>query len=163
MIVKDADIIKAIEELGEHYRNNINSKYIKKVFLNVSMDVSDRNRISSFTNKSDYPMAHEYGFGELYENLLALARFVHEVQMTVLPNIRSIAGTSRGLNGGDKEQILQEIAVNNFPSNLGILSDMVHKIFLMVYELDKQRNKNKPTFYSKNPELKSIGQLLING
>ena len=35
MIVKDPEIIKLIQELGDHYRSNINSKYIKKAFLNI--------------------------------------------------------------------------------------------------------------------------------
>jgi len=161
MIVKDSDIIRAIEELGEHYRSNINNKYIKKAFLNLTLDISDLNRITGFTEKADYPMAHEYGFAELYENLLALARFIREVNSIILPNIRALVGTAGG-GMDEKEKIIQEIAVNNFPSNLGILSDMVHRIFLMVYELDKESNKNSRTFFSRNPDLKSIGQLLIN-
>ena len=160
MIVKDPEIIKLIQELGEHYRNNINNKYVKKAYLNLTLDMGDFNRIESFTEEANYAVSYEYGFNELYERILSLARFVHDVKSNILPNLRGLAGSAEGPQA-DKEKILRDIALNNFPANLGILSDMVHQLFIKIFELDKRENGESTPFFNKNPDLKEIGQLLI--
>jgi len=160
MIVKDPEIIRLIQELGEHYRNNISSKYVKKAFLNLTLDIGDFNRIESFTEEAEYAISFEYGLNELYDRILALARFIHDVKTNILPNLKGLAGSIDGVDA-EKEKILRDIAINNFPANLGILSDKVHQLFIKVFELDKKTNGEKNPFFNRNPALKEIGQLLI--
>lgn len=161
MIVKDPDIIRLIQELGEHYRNNISSKYIKKAFLNLTLDIGDFNRIESFTGEAEYAISFEYGINELYDRILAFARFIHDVKANILPNLKGLAGSVEGGNA-ERERVLRDIAINNFPANLGILSDKVHQLFIKIFELDKKENGEKNPFFNQNPALKEIGQLLID-
>ena len=74
--------------------------------------------------------------------------------------MKGLAGSVEGANA-EKERILRDIAINNFPANLGILSDKVHQLFIKVFELDKKENGEKNPFFNRNPALKEIGQLLI--
>jgi hypothetical protein len=52
------------------------------------------------------------------------------------------------------------MAINNFSANLGVLSDMVHELYVKVVESDKKDHAGQKPIFERMPELKEIGQLL---
>ncbi|MEW5815776.1 MAG: hypothetical protein AB1798_10345 [Spirochaetota bacterium] len=167
MTVQDPEILKVITKLGEHYRNNINNVYIHKLLLRLDISSSNWELIANLTQASNLILSHEYRFDELYERILAIAQFVYRARKNLLPNLKSsLSGwtapfASKTSPGGDREKLLRDIAISNFPSNVGILSDLVHELYMKTAEYDKKQHHPKPPVYEKMPELKEIGKLLV--
>jgi len=164
MTVRDSDVIGLIRRLGDHYRKNINTKYIKKAFSAVQMDTTTWNLIEDITKEMNYPP--EYRADELYERVLALAEFVHKVRKNVSPNLKTLLGTSgsSSLGGGgssDQEKLMRDIAVSNFSSNIAVLADLVYELYLKTVEWDKRENEGRQKVYERMPELSQIGQYLV--
>jgi hypothetical protein len=166
MSVKDGELFRAIERLGEHYRSNINNRYLRKALLTMLIDNRTWERVESFTELAEYVRAQGLQFHEIYEAILALARFIRTARNELLPHLRSILSRSGGTtidSGGSvvKDGVLRDMAVSNFPSNLGIMSDMVNDIYMRTVELDKLAHKTKAPVFTRIPELKDLGQMLI--
>jgi hypothetical protein len=162
MQVKDADLSRVIERLGEHYKTNINNRIMRKALMKMDLNNATWDRIERLTDVSDYQRAEGYTFHELYEQVLALALFVNYAQHRLLPNIRALLSGEAGSRSGDaNDRVLRDMAINNFRSNLGILSDIVNDLYLKTVELDKQLNGEENPVFSRMPELRQLGQLLI--
>lgn len=163
MQVKDAEISRVIGRLGEHYKRNINNQIMRKALVKMDLNNATWDRIERLTDVSDYQRAEGYTFHELYEQVLAMALFVNYAQHRLLPHIRTfLSGGERGqLGRGDRnDQVLRDMAANNFRSNLGILSDIVDELYLKTVELDRRLNGENNTVFSQMPELRQLGQLL---
>ncbi len=165
MQVKDDELLQIIERLGEHYKTNISNRIMRKALLKMDLNNSTWDRIERLTEISDLQRSEGYSFHELYEQVMAMALFVNYAQHRILPNIRSLLTGDVARRGGPAEaqndRVLRDMAINNFKSNLGILSDIVNDLYLKTIELDKRLNGEKNPIYAKMPELKQLGQLLI--
>ena len=166
MPVKDQDIFNQIDSLQDHYHNNIYNRYIRKAFMHMSLPRSEWDALERLTEKSDFYRIQGYPYKELYEMILAAATFVHHAREEVLPNIKNLlAGGSdtvftRSDKSGGSDRILRDMAINNFPANLGVFSDMVHELYVKVAALDKREHSGGKPIYERLPELKEMGQLL---
>ena len=158
MVIRDPQIEEAIKKLGVHYRNNIDNKYIKKAFNTLQLDTTTWELIRDLTKETDYPQ--EYRLDELYERILALAEFVYKARQNIVPTIRNLVDRSGSLSGNDK--LMQDIAISNFSSNLGILSDLVYDLYLKTVEIDKRENENTKKVYERTPELTRLGEWLMS-
>lgn len=166
MQIKDEELLRIIERLGDHYRSNISNRIMRTALLKMDLNGATWDRIERLTDISDLQRAEGYSFHELYEQVLAMALFVNYAQHRLLPNIRAmLSGNKSPQFGGSKtnpnDRVLREMAINNFKSNLGVLSDIVNELYLKTVELDKKLNGEKNPVYSRMPELKQLGQLLI--
>ena len=165
MQVKDDELLRIIERLGDHYKTNISNRIMRKALLKMDLNNATWDRIERLTDISDLQRSEGYSFHELYEQVMAMALFVNYAQHRILPNIRALLTADAGHRGGPAEaqndRVLRDMAINNFKSNLGILSDIVNDLYLKTIELDKRLNGEKNPVYAKMPELKQLGQLLI--
>jgi len=124
--------------------------------------------IEGLTAKSDYYKSQGYQFHDLYEQILAMAQFIYNTRRDILPNIRSllsggmdtILSRKRG-SSQDQNKILQDMAINNFSANLKILADLINELYIKIVKIDQQMHEGKTPVYKKIPELKQLGQLLI--
>ncbi len=166
MQVKDEEIFRIIEQLGDHYKSNISNRIMRKALLKMDLDNATWDRVERLTEISDYQRMEGYSFHELYEQVLAMALFVNYAQHRLLPNLRGLltGDESPRFGGGTvgaNDKVLRDMAINNFRSNLGILSDIVNDLYLKTVELDKHLNGEQNAVYSRMPELRQLGQLLI--
>lgn len=164
--VRNEEIFKIVEKIREHYHTNLNNRYIRKALLHMKVPRGTWDAIARLTEKTDFYKIQGYPYKDLYEQVYAAATFVHHAKVEVLPNLRELLslGTDtvfsrRGKPGEDK--ILLDMAINNFPANLGVFSDLINKLYVSAVELDKADHPGERAVYERMPELKEVGHLLI--
>ncbi len=158
MNIKDPEIFKIIERIGDHYQNNISNRFIRKVLDMLDLPQSEWDRLDSLTTKSEYYKNQGFQFEELYEMVIAAAHFIYQARTKMVPNLKSII--SHG--GNDADKVLREMAAQNFPLNLGVLSDLINELYMKTTNLDRDAHEKKRPVYERIPELKDIGRFLVN-
>jgi len=161
--VKDAELLKTIARIGDHYQRNINNRYIRNALTHLSIPQVTWDRIERLTAKSGYAELNGYQYEELYEMVVAAATLVSTARKRIVPNVRSLVGKSGGRASGTNhgENVLREMAFTTLAANLGILADQVNELYLKVIELDKRDHTDTKCIYERLPELKELGKLLI--
>jgi hypothetical protein len=159
MPIKEPDIYKIVERISDHYQNNINNRFVRKVLVTLELPQAEWDRLDSLITKSDYYKAQGFQFDELYEMVLAAAHFIYQARQKLVPNIKSLLG--QGV-GPDQDKVLRDMAARNFPVNLQILTDMVNELYVKTAGLDKQAHEKKSPIYEKIPELKELGRYLVS-
>ena len=157
MPVKDPDIYRIVEKVGDHYTNNVSNRFVRKAILVLELQQAEWDRLDNLTAKSEYYKQQGFQFDELYEMVLAAAHFIHEARAKMLPNIRSMLGAG----SSDKERVLRDMAAQNFGVNLKILADLVNELYMKTTELDKAAHEKKRPVFERIPELKELGKLLV--
>jgi hypothetical protein len=165
MSIRNEEIFKIIEKIRIHYHTNLNNRFIRKALLLMKVPRGTWDAIARLTEKPDFYKIQGYPYKELYEQIHAAATFVHQAKIDVAPRLRALLsdGTdtvfSRQKGGEDK--ILLDMAINNFPANLGVFSDLVNELYVKAVEQDKAEHPNERPVFERMPELKEIGRLLI--
>lgn len=163
MVIKESEIFKTIEKISIHYKTNIYNRYVRKALMLMNIPHSVWSLIEDLTEKIQYYRQQGYQISELYDQIIAMKTFVEHAQKEVIPNLKTILATShetvltkRTLED-EKEKIIREMAIHNFPANLKILSDLLDELFRGVAEIDKKYNS--PPIYEKIPDLRQLGLL----
>ncbi|MFP3959061.1 MAG: hypothetical protein ACLFUX_02735 [Spirochaetaceae bacterium] len=162
MPVKDNETLTLIEQIADHFNNNLYNRYLRQAYGLMTLDGHSWNVIENLMDQSGYYQLQGYHYDELYDRVLALARFIYHARREIQPHLRSIlsrAGSPAAAN--PNERILREMAVNNFASNLNILSDLTNKLYSRVAELDEAEHKGDRPVYRRNPELQEVGRYLV--
>ncbi len=166
MSVRDEKLFKIVDKLQAHYSNNLNNRYIRKALLLMKVPTGTWNAIARLTEKNDYYKIQGYQYKELYEQVYAAATFVYHARTEVLPRLKGL------LSGGTetvfthrkseepKDKVLLEMAINNFPANLGVFSDLVNELYVRAVELDRAEHPGEKPVFEHLPELKELGKLL---
>jgi hypothetical protein len=166
MSVRDEQLFKIVDKLQSHYQNNLNNRYIRKALLMMKVPTGTWNAIARLTEKTDYYKIQGYPLKELYEQIYAAATFVYHARTEVLPRLKGLlaGGTetvfSRRKSEEPKDKVLLEMAINNFPANLGVFSDLVNELYVRAVELDRAEHPKEKPVYEHMPELKELGKLL---
>jgi hypothetical protein len=156
--VKDPQVIRLIEQIGEHYRTNISNRFLRPILLTLQIDKNTWDQIELLTEKIELFRYQGFHLDELYRQIAACARFVEMARNHLIPSLRSKLSSIP--NGPDK--ILREMAASNFVSNLQVFADLLNELYLNLVELDKADvgAKQQPV-YTQIPELFSVGRLLV--
>jgi hypothetical protein len=166
MSVRDEQLFKIIEKLRSHYQNNLNNRYIRKALLLMKVPTGTWNAIARLTEKSDFYKIQGYPYKDLYEQIYAAATFVYHARTEVLPRLKGmLAGGSetvfsRPKAEEPKDRILLEMAINNFPANLGVFADQVNELYVRAVALDRAEHAKEKPVFEHMPELKELGKLL---
>jgi hypothetical protein len=165
MAVKDPEIYKIVEKIGDHYTTNVNNRFVRKVLVTLDLQQSEWDKLDGLTQKSDYFKAQGFQFDELYEMILAAAHFIYKARQSILPNVKnmisgSLLSQSRE-KGSEQDKILRDMAARNFPVNLQILTDLVNELYVKTTNLDKQAHEKKTPVFEKIPELRELGHYLV--
>ena len=157
MLIRDAQVVRLVERIGEHYRTNISNRFIRPTLLQLPLEKQTWDLIESLTEKIEQYRYQGFHLDELYRQVMAAARFVAVTRRDLVPTLR--ARLSGGPAGPDR--VLREMAVNNFGSNLQIFADLVNELYVCMVELDKAAAKGRRPYYMSVPELSDVGRLLI--
>ena len=157
MPVREPDIFRIVEKLGDHFLNNVSNRFVRKALMALDLQQAEWDRLENLTVKSEYYKHEGFQFDELYEMVLAAAHFIHEARTKMLPNIRSMLGAG----SNDKERVLRDMAAQNFGVNLEILADLINELYLKTTSLDKAAHEKKRPVFERIPELKELGKLLV--
>jgi len=168
MQIKDPSVFAAIDDLSGHYLNNIYNRFLRKVIMTVTLSTTEWSLIEKLTERSADYRYQGYFYSEIYEMILAISHFVYKVRQEIQPNLRRMldqVGSDTAMRGGinkmDNSRVFRDMAVNNFASNLNVLSDKIHNLYFMVAALDKQDNGEGREEFKKNPDLEQIGRYLV--
>ncbi|MDR3247420.1 MAG: hypothetical protein LBT39_01425 [Treponema sp.] len=154
--VSNAQVIRLLEQIGNHYRANIASPFIRPALMQLPLDPQDLVQVEMFTQKQGQYLG--FDLEELYRQIAASARFVSMVRHDLLPVLRNRLG------GGATEQqkVFRDMAVNNFGSNLKVFADLINELYVVLVDLDKQESKGRRLpLYMQMPELVDIGRTLV--
>ena len=155
-MIRDAQIIRLVERIGEHYRTNISNRFIRPALLQLPMEKQAWDHIETLTEKIEQYRYQGFHLDELYRQILAAARFVSIVRRDLIHNLRNrLSGSS----GPDK--VLKDMAVNNFGSNLQLFADLLNELYVCLVEIDKNSAKGRRPIYMSIPELQDVGRLLV--
>ena len=157
MPIKDPDIFRIIEKIGDHYQNNVSNRFIRKALVVLELQQSEWDRLDNLTSKTEYYKQQGFQFDELYDMVIASAHFIHQARTKMVPNLKGIL--AQGSN--DQEKVLRDMAAQNFPVNLAIFSDLVNELYMKTMLLDKAAHEKTKPVYEKIPELKELGKYLV--
>jgi hypothetical protein len=154
--IKDAQVIRLIEQIGEHYRTNISNRFLRPVLLQLQIDKSSWDQIEILTEKMELFRYQGFHLDELYRQIAACARLVE-----VARNKSNIRNRLNSIPiGADKT--LRDMAVSNFASNLQVWADMLNDLYTILVEMDKNdAGPNGKPIYTQITELYNIGRLLV--
>ena len=154
--VKDAQVIRLIERIGDHYRSNILNRFLRPVLLQLQVDKTTWDLIEILTEKMELYRYQGFHFDDLYRQIAACARFVETARSSSI--IKNKINSLPASHGHDK--ILRDMAVSNFASNLQVFAGLLCELYVNLVELDESSaGKNKP-IYTQIPELYSVENLL---
>jgi hypothetical protein len=164
MAIKEPDIYKIVEKIRDHYQNNINNRFVHKALLILELRQSEWNRLDGLATKSDYYKTQGFQFDELYEVVLAAAHFIYQARQKLIPNLQALVQSARAAHKReeptDPDMILRDMAVHNFPANLGILTELINELYMRTASQDRLAHGKKPPIYEKIPDLKELGRYL---
>ncbi|HCC37274.1 MAG TPA: hypothetical protein DEQ14_06460 [Treponema sp.] len=158
MQVRDAQILRLIERLGEHYRANISNRFIRPALLQLPLDRITWDQIEILTEKIEQFRYQGFHMDELYRQIAAAARFVSLTRRELIPGLRNRLG---GNSLGGSDRVLRDMAVNNFGSNLQLFADLLNELYVKLVELDRLSAGGRKPLYLQMPELSDIGRQLV--
>lgn len=157
MQVKNVEIFSLIETIGQHYRNNIGNRFLRRAMSTMVLEPGSWNLIEILTEKAENYRYQGFHYDELYQQIVAIARFIYEARTSIQPNLRHLAGPA----SGESDRVYREMAINNFGANLQILADYVNELYVKTVALDKESSGQKPAAYTRIPELSELGRYLV--
>ena len=153
--IKDAQVVRLIERIGEHYRTNISNRFLRPVLLQLQVDKSTWDQVEIITEKLELYRYQGFHLDELYRQIAACARLVE-----VARNKSNVRNKLISIPVGD-DKTLRDMAVSNFSSNLQVFCDLLNELYVILVDIDKsEAGKNQPV-YSQIPELYNVDRLLV--
>ena len=157
MLVREGQVVRLVERIGEHYRTNISNRFIRPALLHLPLEKQCWDAIETLTEKIEQYRYQGFQLDELYRQIVAAARFVAISRRELVPTLRN--RLSSASSGSDK--VLRDMAVGNFGSNLQVFADLVNELYINLVELDKTAAKGRRPLYMTMPELQDIGRMLV--
>jgi hypothetical protein len=127
--IDDPGVLKAITTLGEHFQRNVNNPYVRDILLSLDVSDSDWRMIERLTMPRQIDGIQGYGLEELYDGIVAMARFVYTARRAAVPKIGNFV--SQGASP------MVKMAIKAFPANLLSFSEMVFDLYKRVRSLDE--------------------------
>ena len=156
MQIREAQIIRLVERIGEHYRTNISNRFIRTTLLQLPLEKQTWDLLETLTEKIEQYRYQGFHLDELYRQVIAAARFISVSRRDLVPTLRN-----RFSGGSGPDKVLRDMAVNNFGSNLQLFADLVNELYINLVELDKKNVKGRRPLYASIPELGDVGRLLV--
>jgi hypothetical protein len=155
--IKDAQVVRLIEQIGEHYKTNISNRFLRPVLLQLQVDKTTWDLIEILTEKMEMYRYQGFHLDELYRQIAACARFVE-----VARNKSNIRDKLKSVPIGNSDKTLRDMAVSNFSSNLQVFADLLNELFVILVDMDKKdAGENNEPVYTQMSELYNIGRLLV--
>ena len=127
--VNDPEIHKMVEKLSTQFRY-MNNPLLKDAFAALEVSSDQWRCIERLTSPSEVQALQGYGFGELYEQVLAAAKFVFFARKQIASNLPIPSDAT----------LFDKMAIKNFPGNLSIMADQLRAIYGKLLHLDTEEN-----------------------
>jgi hypothetical protein len=153
--VSNAQILRLLEQIGNHYQANVATPFIRPALLQLPLDPQDWAQMEMLTQKQ----AQNLGFDldDLYRQIAAAARFVSMVRRDLLPTLRIRLRNEVS----EAHKVFRDMAVNNFGSNLKVFADLLNELYLALVDLDRHNSRGHIPLYLRIPELLDVGRMLV--
>jgi hypothetical protein len=158
--IRDAQVVRLVERISEHYRINISNRYIRPALLMLPLDKQTWDLLEVLTEKVEQFRYQGFHLDELYRQIAAAARFVSMVRRELVPGLRSRSGLP---DASGPNRVLRDMAINNFASNLQVFADLVNELYVKLVEMDKADAKGHMPLYLQMSELQDVGRQLVGG
>ena len=118
-----------VEKLSDQFRY-VNTPQLKESFAGLEVSSDDWRSIERLTAPSEVQVLQGYGLRELYEQILAAARFVYYARKRIASNLPiPISAT-----------LFDKMAIKNFPGNLSIMTEQLCALYGKLLHLDAEEN-----------------------
>jgi hypothetical protein len=154
--IRDPQIERLVESLGEHYRSNVANRFLRPALLQLPVDNGSWDLIEALTKKSGGFRSQGFMLDELYKQIAAAANLVEAARREFIGNLRN----NLSINGAGPDRILRDMAVNNFSANVQVFADQLNRLLLALVEIDKTASRGRRPLYTQIPELRDIKQKL---
>ncbi|MCL2008372.1 MAG: hypothetical protein FWG77_09830 [Treponema sp.] len=155
MLIRDAQIVRLVERIGEHYKTNISNRFLRPALLQLALEKQTWDNIETLTMKLEHFRYQGFQLDELYRQILASARFVALARRELLPNLRH-----RIMGDAGADKVLRDMAINNFNSNLQVFADHVGELYQNLLRIDNFRSKGRRPVHETIPEMIEVGSML---
>jgi hypothetical protein len=156
--VRDSGIIQMVTQLGEHYRTNIDNRFVRPALLQLSLDKNVWDSIEALT-KNSQAVYQGFALEQLYREIAAAAKLVYLARRDLAPNLRNRISSMGGGAGSDR--VLRDMAVNNFRPNLNVFAEMLNKLYTTLVTMDESDQKNgRQPLYTQMPEMVDVNRYL---
>jgi len=150
--------MRLIERISGHYCANISNSFIRPALKQAELDKSTWDQLELLTERFEQFRYQGYHLDELYRHVAAAARFVNTVRRDIAPSLRYRLSRN---TLSKTDNVLWNMAINNFNSNLRIFADLLNDLYVRLAEYDVAASKGKRPLYRQMPELDDIGSQLI--
>jgi hypothetical protein len=157
MVIRDSAIISLIVSIADYYNSNIATRFLRPLLTNVLAESDIARPIGDMTEHSDQYESQGIHIDDLYEQILAMCRFVYRVRVEILPNLRMLAGSPLP---GDPNRIYRDMALNNFGANMQNLASYLNELYQRTIEFDRARNGRGKPYYHDIPALNEVPRFL---
>lgn len=162
MQIKDPDVFALVERISVHFKNNVGNRYLRPSFMSMSLDSRTWELVESVTEKYHHFTNQGYHPDELYDRILAIARFIYLAKREIGPNLKGLlGGRGSSLQNESNDRVLRNMAVNNFNSNISILADLVNELYVRTVEIDTRESGGATPVFKQIPELTNLGRYLL--
>ena len=155
MQIRDAQIVRLVERIGDHYQTNIANRFLRPALFQLALEKSTWDLLETLTEKLEHFRYQGFYLQELYQQILASARFVSLARRELVPNLRNRLSGDVG-----SDRVLRDMAVNNFGSNLQVFADLVGELYQTLLKIDIHKAKGGKPIHESIPELIEVGRLL---
>jgi hypothetical protein len=155
--IKDAQVIRLIERIGEHYRTNISNRFLRPAILQLQLDKNTWDQIEVLTEKIELFRYQGFHFDDLYHQIAAGAHFVSVARHGIIPVLKS----KMNAPAVGQEKVLRDMAANNFVHNLQVFAELINELYATLVDLDKGGSRGEPPVYTQMPELVDITRQLV--
>jgi hypothetical protein len=125
------EIQKLIENVCDQFRH-LNNPRLKNSFSAIAISSDEWRLIERLTSPAFGVKAalQRYGFAELYEQVLAAAKFVYYVRKQIASNPPMPLGAT----------LFDKMAIRSLPANLNIMADQLRTLYGKLLLLDAEDN-----------------------
>lgn len=157
MIIKDAGITSQLLAIADHYNSNISTRFIRPLLTGILSEDEISRPLTALSEQSETYSLQGIHLDELYQQIVALSRFVFRVRTDILPNLRTLAGHSQQ---NDANKIYRDMALNNFGANIQILAELSYDLFGKTVDYDKSFGEKGRPVYRELPALQEVPRYL---
>ena len=138
MLIKDAQVVRLVGRIGEHYRKNISNGFLRPALFQLSLEKQTWDWIETLTEKLEHFRYQGFHLEDLYHQIIATARLVYLARRELVPNLRNRL-SGGGVTGMDR--VLRDMAINNFGSNLQLLADLIAELYQSLLRIEDAMQK----------------------
>lgn len=157
MPTNDGQMLNMLAKTQESLNTLMAIRFVRNAYEHIDLAYTTRSITDSLIRQDNLLRTNGYMYNELYDIIIALAKVVHKFRTEIVPNAKSLL-SSQPRDAAEK--LKEQMAAENLSSNVDILCDNIHALYIHTVQLDKDSHFKKPPVYERLPELQELGSFL---